>query len=215
MTETPHQYSVANPSVKRTAAVAGTRYRGLFALEHGKLAYRADFVLYGIAAAVLASVWAASLLMVNARMERLELAALAVVGLASWTLIEYILHRFLLHGVQPFCRWHAEHHQRPRALICTPTIFSSSLIALLIFLPAWALSDALHACALTFGVLSGYLAYSVTHHATHHWRANNAWLNERKRWHALHHHHGEHPAYFGLTSGFWDQVFGTAGRDRQ
>ena len=179
----------------------------LLTLEHSKAAYRADFVLYGAAVVVLAS----CLLVAEARQQALENLAFAATGLAGWTLIEYVLHRFVLHGMLPFSRWHQEHHQRPAALICAPTLLSATLIATLVFLPALELGNLWRACALTLGVLTGYLAYSVTHHAIHHWRAGNSWLKQRRRWHALH-HHVEHPGYYGVTTAFWDRVFGSAHR---
>lgn len=178
----------------------------LFTLEHGRAAYLADFVLYGAAVVILAV-----LLLVSGPRDRwLELVAIVLAGLAGWTAIEYAMHRFVLHGLQPFRRWHAEHHERPSALICTPTILSATLVISLVFLPALMLAGWWPACALTLGVLAGYLAYSITHHATHHWHARNAWLVRRKRWHALHHHE-EPPSRYGVTSAFWDHVFGTAG----
>lgn len=179
----------------------------LFTLEHSRWAYRADFALYGTAVVS----FAAYLGVASPRDLWLEMAALAFLGLASWTAIEYALHRFVLHGLQPFQRWHAEHHQRPTALICAPTIFSATLIATLVFLPALVFGNVWRACALTLGVLAGYLAYAVTHHATHHWRADSAWLRQRKRWHALHHHQAE-PGCFGVSSAFWDRVFGSIHR---
>ena len=174
----------------------------LFNLEHSQTAYRIDFALYGTSIIALASylVWS------NPRGEPLELLALALMGLVSWTLVEYALHRFVLHGLQPFKRWHSAHHERPTALICAPTILSATLIALLVFLPTMLAGDRWQACAVTLGLLIGYLAYAVTHHAIHHWPANNKWLKHRKRSHALHHHLRQ-PGFFGVTSGFWDEVF--------
>ena len=176
----------------------------LFRLEHSPSAYRADFVLYGSAVVMLA----VFLLLASPHQQRLEIAALALLGLVSWTVIEYALHRFVLHGLQPFQRWHMEHHQRPTALICTPTILSGTLIALLVFLPALLLADLWSACALTLGLLTGYLIYAITHHAIHHWRADSAWLKQRKRWHGIH-HHSQHAGCYGVTSPFWDYVFGS------
>ena len=179
---------------------------GLFSMEHGKAAYRADFAVYCSAVAALAV-----LLVVSAPPGQWPAsAALTLLGMASWTVIEYLLHRFVLHGVAPFKRWHEEHHDRPTALICAPTILSASLVVVLVFLPALALGGVWHACALTLGILSGYLLYAVTHHATHHWHAESAWLKRRKRWHALHHHDAGRLGGFGVTSAFWDQVFGSA-----
>jgi cyclopropane-fatty-acyl-phospholipid synthase len=176
----------------------------LFSIEHSKAAYVADFALYSAAVAGLtlylilrAPAWQAG-----------ELVAVVALGLAVWSLAEYGLHRFVLHGMQPFKRWHAEHHDRPTALICSPTLLSAGLIVLLIFLPMLTLATPLMAVALTLGMLVGYLAYAVTHHATHHWRADSTWLRQRKQWHALH-HHGRNPGCYGVTTGFWDRVFGS------
>ena len=179
-----------------------------FTLEHSKLAYRADFALYGTASVALA----AFLMIAAPREQHFQILAFALIGLASWTLIEYALHRFVLHGLRPFSTWHAAHHRRPAALISTPTILSATLIATLVFLPELILGGLWRACALTFGVLTGYLAYSVTHHASHHWRANHAWLKRRKHWHALHHSSLAKPGHYGVTSAFWDHVFGSQHR---
>ncbi len=176
----------------------------LFNLEHSIAAYRADFALYLSAVAGLA----VFLLLIGPHERRLEIVSFVLLGLISWTFIEYALHRYVLHGLQPFCRWHAEHHRRPTALICTPTILSATLIAMLVYFPVLLLVDMLHACALTLGLLIGYLGYAIMHHAIHHWRAGNAWLKHCKRWHMLH-HHTHQPVCFGVTSGLWDHAFGT------
>jgi cyclopropane-fatty-acyl-phospholipid synthase len=178
---------------------------GLFTLEQSKAAYRADFALYG--AAVLGLT--AYVLTSGSRDDRLEGVALAIAGLAAWTGIEYAIHRFVLHGIQPFRRWHAEHHERPAALICAPTLLSGSLITALVFFPALALLGLHNASAITLGVLAGYLGYGITHHATHHWRAESAWLKRRKLWHALHHRQSPEPGHYGVSSALWDYVFGS------
>lgn len=183
---------------------------GILSLEHSRLAYRADFVLYGAAVALLAM----ALLLGTPDTQGIAVATLTLLGLCSWTAIEYAFHRFILHGLRPFSRWHAVHHARPMALICTPTILSARLIAALVFLPALLLGTTWRASGMTLGLLTGYLFYGITHHATHHWRASHPWLKQRKRWHALHHHSGDGPGYYGVTSSFWDYVFGSAGRTR-
>ena len=176
---------------------------GLLSLEHSRAAYRADFALHGTAVVALAAL----LLLVGPPEHGLALAAFALAGLAGWSVLEYALHRFVLHGLQPFQRWHGEHHRRPTALIYTPTVLSAALIATGVWLPAWALTDVWRACALTLGVTTGYLAYAMTHHALHHWHADFAWLRRRKRWHARHHRVGQSACY-GVTSPLWDHVFG-------
>ena len=175
-------------------------------IEHSRWAYRADFVLYGGAVTALCA-W---LVLRGPAGSGLELAALASAGLLVWSALEYALHRFVLHGLPPFKGWHLEHHRRPAALICAPTLLSASLIGGLVWLPAVWSTGQWHGSALTLGVLTGYLGYAVTHHAVHHWRSNAHWLQRRKYWHARH-HHLQQPCCYGVTSGFWDQVMHTAG----
>jgi cyclopropane-fatty-acyl-phospholipid synthase len=182
---------------------------GLLTLEHSKGAYRADFALHGIAVVGLVG-W---LIGESPRDQWLELMCVTLIGLLGWTVVEYALHRFLLHGVRPFRDWHAQHHQRPKALIYAPTVLIALCFAVGVALPAWVLFNEWVACALTLGLLTGYLAYSVTHHATHHWRGDGLWLKRRKRWHALHHHQST-PAFYGVTTQLWDHVFRTQGRSR-
>jgi cyclopropane-fatty-acyl-phospholipid synthase len=179
----------------------------LLTTEHGKAGYLADFIVYAMASTALALLLA----IVAPYQRRTELLVFALLGLAAWTLVEYLLHRFVLHGMQPFRAWHAEHHRRPRALIGTPTILSAALIAVLVFLPVLVVSDLWRASALTFGLLTGYMVYAIVHHATHHWRAETAWLLRIKRHHALHHSPVAAASRYGVTSAFWDVVFRTNG----
>jgi len=178
----------------------------LFSVEHSKAAYLFDYVLYGIAALALASL----LCLAPPDAPRLEMGALALLGLSGWSLMEYLLHRFVLHGLRPFSTWHAEHHFRPSALICAPTWLSATLIATLIFIPALLVGGFWRANALTFGLLCGYLAYAIAHHATHHWRSRSGWLRDRKRWHALHHAASLNCSHYGVTTSLWDYLLGTA-----
>jgi len=182
---------------------------GLFQLEHSKSAYRVDFILYGLAVVGIAG----ALLSVAPHARLGWLSLLALTGLCAWSGMEYLLHRFVLHGMAPFQRWHMAHHERPTALICTPTLVSASLVLTLVFLPMWAALDLWGAAAITLGVMTGYLLYALTHHATHHWRSDTTWARKRKRWHALH-HHTEYPGFYGVTTSLWDTLCGTDGRPR-
>jgi cyclopropane-fatty-acyl-phospholipid synthase len=182
----------------------------LLSLEHGHIAYWADFVFYGVAALLLA---AFTMMLSPPSYWRVALG-LAVFGVLVWTLFEYLMHRFVLHGIEPFARWHAEHHQRPTALIATPTWISATLIAAFLFLPLVLLVSPSAALSFTFGFISGYLTYTTAHHATHHWKATSAWTSKRKRFHARHHllvNRGD----FGVTSQFWDRVLGTSNMRRR
>jgi sterol desaturase/sphingolipid hydroxylase (fatty acid hydroxylase superfamily) len=59
-------------------------------------------------------------------------------GLATWTLIEYWLHRALFHHAPILSRIHKRHHHSPQDLIGTPA-WASLLIALIaVAIPSWA-----------------------------------------------------------------------------
>lgn len=190
----------------------------LLTLEHSPGAYRADFLIYGAATLALGL----TLALGHPPGSAGALAMWALFGAAAWSPLEYLLHRFVLHGVPPFSRWHAEHHQRPTALIGSPTLLSASLFAVLVALPAWWLLGKWAATALVFGLIAGYLLYGLTHHATHHagpkGRPWSHWISARRHWHARHHAavaDGAARQYFGVTSGVWDHIFGTAGTPRR
>ena len=180
---------------------------GLLSLEHSPTAYWADFAWHGAVALALAAAVGAGLPAAPGHAGLAAALALALGGLLLWTLIEYLLHRFVLHQLPPFRGWHALHHARPRALICGPTVLSSLLIAALVAAPAWALLGAAHAQALTLGLVLGYLAYGVVHHSMHH-GGGGRWMQARRRWHALH-HHAPAAAGYGVSTGLWDHVFAT------
>ncbi len=177
----------------------------LLSFEYSPAAYRADFISYGTAVAGLSAV----LIVASPRAHAVRLAAFVVAGLAMWTVIEYVMHRFVMHWLDPIRRWHAQHHRHTTALIGAPTLLSATGIFLVVFLPAMASMDVWRASALTLGVMTGYLGYGITHHAIHQWHGDNAWLRRRKRWHALHHDRGHH-AWYGVTTSFWDHVFRSA-----
>ena len=189
----------------------------LFSLEHSARAYGLDFALYALLCLGLAT----ALLAASPEGSGVPLLAWVGAGVALWSLLEYLLHRFVLHGVAPLSRWHARHHQQPNALIATPVVLSLSLFLLLAGLPAWWLLGGWAALALGLGLLGSYLLYGLTHHATHHptpdWIAHSSWMRQRRVRHAMHHaaHHirarGEacKPCHFGVSNSLWDTVFGT------
>lgn len=176
-----------------------------FSIELSTTGNRIEFVGYATVIAALG----AFLALTGTLAQRAQGLGWVVLGVLVWSALEYVLHRFVLHGLAPFRHWHQRHHERPAALIGAPTVLSASLIALGIFVPAWWAADVRTASALTLGVAAGYFGYALTHHAIHHWRGSSAWLLRRKRWHALHHRQFDLPGHYGVTSVAWDCLFGT------
>ena len=180
-----------------------------FPIEHSPIVYRLDLVFYAAAPWLLGGwMWACA-----PRNSALLMLSWAVLGVMAWSLIEYLLHRFVLHGLAPFSHWHEQHHQRPRALICLPTACSASLLLALILGPSVQWLSLASALALTWGVLVGYAAYTWVHHATHHAHLQSPWFRRLKIHHALHHalyqKWGRAGGYFGVTSSLWDRIFRT------
>lgn len=141
---------------------------------------------------------------------RWVVAGLAIVtGLAGWSLVEYLLHRFVLHHVRWVKEQHDVHHHDQLALVGTPTWFSLLVFVALVTMPALLATSAEVACGFTGGMMLGYLWYVTAHYGMHHWRAKpSGHLRRLRRRHALHHHFDDQ-GNFGVTSGFWDHVFRT------
>jgi sterol desaturase/sphingolipid hydroxylase (fatty acid hydroxylase superfamily) len=172
-----------------------------------KTAYYSDFFIYGtIVLALVIPVW----LRVPWSLRLQWLGAFAI-GTSTWTLLEYVLHRWVLHRVPFIAPMHAAHHRAPRELLGTPTWLSLALIWSIFFLPAWREWSFTAASGMTAGVMTGFLWYGILHHATHHGRPRllATRLAGRVRRH-MRHHVSKRPVNFGVTTAIWDYVFGTA-----
>lgn len=175
----------------------------VFAIEHSRIGYFIDSACY-LAAILLLSGF---LLIAAPRSAGIKTLAAVVTGLLIWSLIEYVMHRFVLHHITPFRRLHEEHHRRPQALLATPTLLSAALIVAFVFFPATLLGNLWIGCGITLGVAMGYFAFGIIHYAVHHGRLHGAWLRQCQRLHALHHRSPDY--HYGVTMSFWDRVFRT------
>ena len=137
-----------------------------------------------------------------------EWVLVVVLGGAAWTLIEYLIHRWIYHHVPYFQELHDAHHAEPNAYIGAPPLLGIAIICVVSFAPLVSISFVV-ASGLTTGVLVGYCTYMLVHHADHYWRpATTTWLYRARHHHAQHHYHSGH-SNFGITTSFWDRVFGT------
>jgi sterol desaturase/sphingolipid hydroxylase (fatty acid hydroxylase superfamily) len=184
-------------------AIAKERQR----MRLSKTGYYADFAIYGAVLAT-APIWTAWR---STPYETSIWLLTAVIGALIWTLTEYVIHRFVFHGMPFFAAMHDLHHEAPLAFIGTSTWLSLTFIFVCLFLPGWAFGSLNTASGLSVGFMAGYFWYGVVHHAIHHRRprmiATRLLLASRR--HAQH-HYGQQPGNFGVTTSFWDHVFGTA-----
>ena len=148
----------------------------------------------------------------------IAIAGLFLVGVVYWTLVEYLLHRFVFH-YEPKSAWgkrlhftmHGVHHDYPNdstRLVMAPAI--SILLAFFFYLTPQLIVGSALTPAIFAGQVFGYICYDTLHYATHHLpmkRGPFAWLKK----HHLRHHYGDMHTGYGVTSPLWDIVFGTRG----
>jgi dihydroceramide fatty acyl 2-hydroxylase len=131
----------------------------------------------------------------------------AVTGFLSWTLVEFLLHRYVYHLWTSFLtEGHDLHHKSPRALIGVPWYLTTIALIAVFELAALPLRASSTGVVMGFCWL-GYILYCVAHHGSHHWSFKNPWLKKMKRHHLLHHAHPEYN--WGFTTPLWDHLFGT------
>jgi sterol desaturase/sphingolipid hydroxylase (fatty acid hydroxylase superfamily) len=175
-------------------------------MQLSKAGYYSDFVVYPIVITTLA---VAALAGANSVKGLVWFAAL-LAGVAIWTLIEYVVHRVALHRVGMFVPMHGLHHSSPLAYVGTPTWLSMTVLCGAVLAPAWWWAGFNVASGLTAGVMGGYLWYGLLHHWIHHRRhaPTGGYIGALRAWH-LHHHYSQQGGNYGVTTGFWDHIFGT------
>lgn len=137
--------------------------------------------------------------------------ALMVGGFLLWTLLEYLLHRFVLHGLWPFKAWHELHHRLPDEPIRIPLVFSVPLTLVMLLAPTLLLRNVAFGAALSVGLLAGEVVQEAVHERLHRVSEGGngrGWLAGRRREHGFHHAQDARRA-FGTLSGFWDRCLGT------
>lgn len=130
-------------------------------------------------------------------------------GLMLWSLLEYLLHRWVFHKRvlgKGLSREHLRHHAKVdwfapwwiKLAVAAPILLAlAALGVLLVGAPG---------AGLATGTFSGWLIYEWIHRRIHVAAPRNAYA----RWaraHHLSHHFGKAHANHGVTSPLWDHVF--------
>jgi len=136
---------------------------------------------------------------------------LVLVGLAAWTLLEYLVHRFVFHLYSAGRRLHQLHHDHPNDPDSERSSLSTPLLAFPIGFLLIGSAGVEDGSAIFAGLLSGYLVFIVVHYAVHRWPIEpNSWLYSAKIRHLT--HHRLENCNYGVTTIFWDIVFRTHAR---
>lgn len=147
--------------------------------------------------------------------ELTTVAGLFASGLFSWTLAEYLLHRFVFHfepktalGFKIQFMIHGVHHQYPKdpkRLVMPP---AASLILAVVFWYVFKFAFGVYVFSFFPGFVMGYIIYDMTHYAIHRFKPPQNKL--RYLWkHHLQHHYKAPDRAFGVSSPLWDFVFKT------
>lgn len=139
-------------------------------------------------------------------------------GVYVWTFIEYCMHRFLFHLDEWLPRGnifltihfllHGVHHYLPmdqHRLVVPPALFVC--LCMPFYKLVFALLPQNAACAGFAGGMFGYVCYDLTHYFLHHMKLPR-FMRALKQYH-LEHHYKNYQLGFGVTSWYWDKVFGT------
>ena len=144
-----------------------------------------------------------------------------VVGLASYTLVEYLTHRWMFHykfvdrpGIEHylytiFDSKHNGHHANtldgnhingglkdlmPLFVVAAPLSFVAPIYTLPVMLA---------------GNVQGYIITEWIHHSMHFYKFRDPYFRYARRHHFYHHSPRGVNRGYGVTNGFWDIIFGT------
>jgi 4-hydroxysphinganine ceramide fatty acyl 2-hydroxylase len=131
-----------------------------------------------------------------------------IMGATLWTLLEYLLHRFLGHfpigflKTTRFYKEHKKHHYKIHYFVSTKDkIMMVATLGVFFWFISFALSFIL-------GLVSMYLLYEIIHRRLHTVSPKNRYAIFLRAHHFYHHDIDENLNH-GVTSPIWDIVFGT------
>jgi len=160
------------------------------------------------------------LIAVAARTHPWSTLALVAAGVAFWTLLEYLVHRFVLHGRFSDGRGlkhlvhrlldtsHGDHHQRPWDGMYINGFLDSLVLAVPLLALGWLFP--LHTAPVFVAtLLVSYVAEEWVHYSVHFHRFRWRYFDYIRRHHMYHHSPRGKDIAFGLTNGLWDVVLDT------
>lgn len=144
--------------------------------------------------------------------------AVFLVGLLLFSLIEYLVHRYVFHMITNTklreriqYTFHGVHHEFPKdtSRLAMPPVVSVVIVTSLYFIFKFLMGP------FTYGFLPGFIIgyslYLIVHHVVHAYQPPGnffkaLWIN-----HGIH-HYKDHERAFGVSSPLWDYIFRTTPR---
>jgi 4-hydroxysphinganine ceramide fatty acyl 2-hydroxylase len=145
----------------------------------------------------------------------LSAVLLIIGGFLAFTLVEYIMHRYLYH-MEPDSKFkdklqysvHGVHHDYPKDKdrLAMPPFISAMYAVILYFVFNFIMGE--YTFYFLPGFLMGYAAYLGVHYIVHAFQPPKNFLKVLWVNHAIHHYKDPDVA-FGVSTPIWDYVFGT------
>lgn len=135
-----------------------------------------------------------------------------IAGIVFWTFLEYIIHRFLGHkkqGNNLVRKEHLRHHREGHYF--SPMyrkIIAATIVAIVLGIASYLLFGRLGSIFFVIGLIGMYLIYEHTHRVFH-VREPYIKYGLKMRKHHFYHHFKNPYLNHGVTTAFWDRVFGT------
>ena len=148
-------------------------------------------------------------------MNGLHIAWLFVVGLLIFSLIEYLMHRYLFHLTpstpkrqEIAYKIHGVHHDYPKDKdrLAMPIPVSMILAAGFYFFFKFVMGNLVY--GFLPGFFMGYASYLWVHYMVHAFQPPKNWFKILWVHHGIHHYKQQDRA-FGVSSPLWDVIFGT------
>jgi sterol desaturase/sphingolipid hydroxylase (fatty acid hydroxylase superfamily) len=170
---------------------------------------------------ILYTTYAVVILSLALRRQPWTALAFLALGAFLWTWLEYIVHRFVLHGRFPdgdgwlqhkmhrfFDTMHGDHHLRPWDGMYINGFLDSLPFAAL-FIAASFLAPLPTAPVVVAGLLQCYVIEEWVHYSVHFHRFKSRYFDYIRRHHLYHHSPRGTEVAFGLSSGLWDLIVGS------
>ena len=134
-------------------------------------------------------------------------------GVLTWTLLEYLIHRWMGHDRRfrksPFGVEHVRHHIEGNYFAPTwKKLLVAAVVTTILIGPAILVAGTAAGIAYVAGLISFYGMYEWLHRREH----THAGVGPYGRWcrrHHFHHHFVDGRRNHGVTTPIWDFVFGT------
>ncbi|AKF93851.1 sterol desaturase family protein [Brevibacillus laterosporus] len=158
-------------------------------------------------------------------MERIHIWMALAIGMLSYAVSKYLIHRFIFHMNPPKIRWlltmlkrlHYDHHVSPNQLnlLFLPVWYSLPLIMIAGSAAFFITKDFSLMVAFVTGIMGYLLYYEWTHYIAHQpVQPITPWGRWMKRMHLWHHYKNEN-YWYGVTNPALDLLFCTYKNEKQ